>query len=125
MIRIEAFDMLMLLGRRMRSHSHSETNISLFISNKNKVLLRYIWRLLIPVSFLHFHKIHLDDIFIYKLIPSFFRPQHLLDCEFYLLEMMDCSLIVHLPYRPLTLYCESIGPEVSMPVRSFTLSHMS
>jgi len=41
-----------------------------------------------------------------------YRPQHVLDCEFYLLEMMDCCLIVHQPYRPLTTYAESLGPEV-------------
>ena len=41
------------------------------------------------------------------------RPQHVLDCEFYLLEMMDCCLIVHQPYRPLTTYAESLGPEVT------------
>eukprot|EP00116_Pleurobrachia_bachei_P010797 sb/3471059/ len=42
-----------------------------------------------------------------------YRPQHVLECEFYLLEMMDCCLIVHQPYRPLTLYAENLGgPEV-------------
>ncbi|KAL5253239.1 hypothetical protein ACHWQZ_G013123 [Mnemiopsis leidyi] len=41
-----------------------------------------------------------------------YRPQHVLECEFYLLEMMDCCLIVHQPYRPLTTYSESLGPEV-------------
>ncbi|KAF3849747.1 hypothetical protein F7725_019466 [Dissostichus mawsoni] len=30
-----------------------------------------------------------------------YRMNHILECEFYLLELMDCCLIVYHPYRPL------------------------
>ncbi|XP_063932459.1 cyclin-C-like isoform X2 [Zophobas morio] len=34
--------------------------------------------------------------------------QHILDCEFYLLEELNCHLIVYHPYRLLCFYCESL-----------------
>ena len=33
------------------------------------------------------------------------------DCEFLLMEVMDCCLIVFQPYRPLTQFCEDIGDQ--------------
>ncbi|XP_054771453.2 cyclin-C-like [Lytechinus pictus] len=35
----------------------------------------------------------------------------ILECEFYLLEIMDCCLIVYHPYRPLIQYASDLGQE--------------
>ena len=37
-----------------------------------------------------------------------YRINHVLECEFYLLEQMDCCLILYHPYRPLTLYVHDL-----------------
>ena len=37
-----------------------------------------------------------------------YRMQNVVECEFYLLEMMDCCLILYLPYRPLMLYAADL-----------------
>ena len=37
-----------------------------------------------------------------------YRINHVLECEFYLLEQMDCCLILYHPYRPLTLYAQDL-----------------
>lgn len=42
-----------------------------------------------------------------------YRIQHILECEFHLLEAMDCSLIIFHPYRPLLKYAEDIAPSDS------------
>ncbi|KAF6778447.1 hypothetical protein AHF37_02195 [Paragonimus kellicotti] len=41
-----------------------------------------------------------------------YRAQDILECEFMLLEAMDCSLIVFHPYRPLVLFCEELRPQL-------------
>lgn len=38
-----------------------------------------------------------------------YRTNHILECEFLLLEMLDCCLIVYHPYRPLTQYVADVG----------------
>ncbi|TRY90843.1 hypothetical protein DNTS_020869 [Danionella cerebrum] len=38
-----------------------------------------------------------------------FRMNHILECEFYLLELMDCCLIVYHPYRPLLQYVQDMA----------------
>ena len=43
-----------------------------------------------------------------------YRPNNILECEFYLLENMDCCLIVFQPYRPLVQYCQDLGIEDSV-----------
>uniref|UniRef100_A0A8C2CVF6 Cyclin-C n=1 Tax=Cyprinus carpio TaxID=7962 RepID=A0A8C2CVF6_CYPCA len=40
-----------------------------------------------------------------------FRMNHILECEFYLLELMDCCLIVYHPYSPLLQYVQDMGQE--------------
>lgn len=40
-----------------------------------------------------------------------YRTNHILECEFYLLESMDCCLIVYQPYRPLVQYMQDLGYE--------------
>ncbi|CAN8031271.1 unnamed protein product [Ixodes persulcatus] len=40
-----------------------------------------------------------------------YRINHVLECEFYLLEMMDCCLVLYHPYRPLVQYVHDIGHE--------------
>uniref|UniRef100_A0A8C7IKR0 Cyclin C n=1 Tax=Oncorhynchus kisutch TaxID=8019 RepID=A0A8C7IKR0_ONCKI len=40
-----------------------------------------------------------------------YRMNHVLECEFYLLELMDCCLIVYHPYRPLLQYVQDMGQE--------------
>ena len=37
-----------------------------------------------------------------------YRINHVLECEFYLLELMDCCLILYHPYRPLLQYMQDI-----------------
>ncbi|KAA0188154.1 Cyclin-C [Fasciolopsis buskii] len=41
-----------------------------------------------------------------------YRAQDVLECEFILLEAMDCSLIVFHPYRPLVQFCEELRPQL-------------
>lgn len=40
-----------------------------------------------------------------------YRTIHILECEFYLLENLDCCLIVYQPYRPLLQLVQDIGQE--------------
>ncbi|XP_053601406.1 cyclin-C [Plodia interpunctella] len=40
-----------------------------------------------------------------------YRSNHILECEFYLLENLDCCLIVYQPYRPLLLFVQDIGQD--------------
>ncbi|KAB0347153.1 hypothetical protein FD754_012010, partial [Muntiacus muntjak] len=40
-----------------------------------------------------------------------YKMNHVLECEFYLLELMDCCLIVYHPYRPLLQYVQDMGQE--------------
>lgn len=40
-----------------------------------------------------------------------YRINHILECEFYLLENLDCCLIVYQPYRPLLTLIADIGQE--------------
>ncbi|XP_044731054.1 cyclin-C [Chrysoperla carnea] len=40
-----------------------------------------------------------------------YRTNHILECEFYLLENLDCCLIVYQPYRPLLQLIQDIGHE--------------
>jgi cyclin C len=43
-----------------------------------------------------------------------YRSNNILECEFYLLENMDCCLVVFQPYRPLVQYCQDLGAEESV-----------
>lgn len=40
-----------------------------------------------------------------------YRTNHILECEFYLLENLDCCLIVYQPYRPLLQLVQDLGNE--------------
>lgn len=40
-----------------------------------------------------------------------YRTNHILECEFYLLENLDCCLIVYQPYRPLLQMVADMGHE--------------
>jgi len=40
-----------------------------------------------------------------------YRINQVLECEFYLLESMDCCLIVYQPYRPLVQYGQDLGSD--------------
>ncbi|KAK9746510.1 Cyclin, N-terminal domain [Popillia japonica] len=40
-----------------------------------------------------------------------YRTNHILECEFYLLENLDCCLIVYQPYRPLLQLMQDLGHE--------------
>jgi len=40
-----------------------------------------------------------------------YRNQHITECEFYLLENLDCCLVVFQPYRPLVNFCQDLGAE--------------
>lgn len=43
-----------------------------------------------------------------------YRANNILECEFYLLENMDCCLVVFQPYRPLVQFCQDLGVEESV-----------
>lgn len=43
-----------------------------------------------------------------------YRIQHILECEFYLLEAMDCCLILYHPYRPLIQYIQDLGQDENL-----------
>lgn len=46
-----------------------------------------------------------------------YRIAHVWECEFFLLELMDCCLIVFHPYRPLLQYATDIGyTETLLPI---------
>ncbi|CAJ0964216.1 unnamed protein product [Ranitomeya imitator] len=54
------------------------------------------------------------------------RTSHsILECEFYLLELMDCCLIVYHPYRPLLQYVQDMGQEDMLLPLAWSLSHIS
>jgi len=38
-----------------------------------------------------------------------YRTPQILECEFFLLENMDCSLVIFQPYRPLVQFCQDLG----------------
>lgn len=38
-----------------------------------------------------------------------YRSQMILECEFFLLENMDCCLVIFQPYRPLVQFCQDLG----------------
>lgn len=40
-----------------------------------------------------------------------YKIQHIWECEFYLLEVMDCCLIVYHPYRPLVQFVSDLCPD--------------
>lgn len=40
-----------------------------------------------------------------------YRGSHISECEFYLLEHLDCCLIVYQPYRPLLILIQDVGPD--------------
>ena len=39
------------------------------------------------------------------------RANHVLECEFYLLENLDCCLIAYQPYRPLINFVQDLAPD--------------
>jgi len=43
-----------------------------------------------------------------------YRIQHVFECEFYLLEMMDCCLIMYHPYRPLVKFCADLNADADL-----------
>ncbi|XP_062583710.1 cyclin-C-like [Saccostrea cucullata] len=43
-----------------------------------------------------------------------YRINSVLECEFFLLEMMDCCLVLYHPYRPLTEYFKELSHEDSL-----------
>lgn len=43
-----------------------------------------------------------------------YRINSVLECEFFLLEMMDCCLVLYHPYRPLTEYFKELAHEDSL-----------
>lgn len=43
-----------------------------------------------------------------------YRINNVLECEFYLLEMMDCCLVLYHPYRPLIQYCADLGQDENL-----------
>ena len=45
-----------------------------------------------------------------------YRSSHISECEFYLLELMDCCLIVYHPYRPLLQYANDLNAPVGETV---------
>ncbi|KAL3317801.1 hypothetical protein Ciccas_003541 [Cichlidogyrus casuarinus] len=42
-----------------------------------------------------------------------YRPHDILECEFILMEALDCCLIVFHPYRSLVSFCEDLRPQLS------------
>ncbi|CAG0912858.1 unnamed protein product [Notodromas monacha] len=40
-----------------------------------------------------------------------YRQNHIQECEFYLLENLDCCLIVYQPYRPLISFVQDLAPD--------------
>ncbi|XP_014661920.1 PREDICTED: cyclin-C-like [Priapulus caudatus] len=46
-----------------------------------------------------------------------YKIAHVLECEFFLLELMDCCLVLYHPYRPLLHYAHDMGePERVLPL---------
>lgn len=50
-----------------------------------------------------------------------YTMQHILECEFFLLEVLDCCLIVYHPYRCLTQYISDIGQESTLLATSWKI----
>ncbi|XP_065314688.1 cyclin-C-like isoform X2 [Gordionus sp. m RMFG-2023] len=50
--------------------------------------------------------------YVFLQLPEYsYRSNNVLECEFYLLEMLDCSLLFYQPYRPLVLLASDMGQE--------------
>lgn len=61
-------------------------------------------------SFIYFFFFPVKNKLNYAYTQEFpYRTNHILECEFYLLENLDCCLIVFQPYRPLILLVQDIG----------------
>ncbi|KAK1888838.1 Cyclin-C [Dissostichus eleginoides] len=82
-----------------------------------KVLIPCSWLLLVFFWLLKSRNLELSTSvlktrFSYAFPKEFqYRMNHILECEFYLLELMDCCLIVYHPYRPLLQYVQDMGQE--------------
>ncbi|XP_017478092.1 PREDICTED: cyclin-C [Rhagoletis zephyria] len=50
-----------------------------------------------------------------------YRTNHVLECEFYLLENLDCCLIVYQPYRPLLQLVQDMGQEEQLLTLSWRI----
>ncbi|CAD6993058.1 cyclin-C [Ceratitis capitata] len=50
-----------------------------------------------------------------------YRTNHVLECEFYLLENLDCCLIVYQPYRPLLQLVQDLGQEEQLLTLSWRI----
>ena len=50
-----------------------------------------------------------------------YAMHHILECEFFLLEVLDCCLIVYHPYRCLTQYISDIGQESTLLATSWKI----
>ena len=48
-----------------------------------------------------------------------YKMNHILECEFCLLELMDCCLIVYHLYRPLLPYMQDMGQEDQKDARQW------
>jgi len=81
------------------THTHTHTYIYIYI---------YIY---------YMYKINVFSILVkgkfnYAYTQEFpYRTNHILECEFYLLEHLDCCLIVYQPYRPLLTLIQDVGPD--------------
>ena len=53
-----------------------------------------------------------------------YRSNHILECEFFLLENMDCCLVVFQPYRPLVQYCQVSSGQTMHMSKRVKLCHM-
>ncbi|KAI8045661.1 hypothetical protein M5D96_001844, partial [Drosophila gunungcola] len=68
--------------------------------------------LLAPTCILLASKSAIKTKFSYAYAQEFpYRTNHILECEFYLLENLDCCLIVYQPYRPLLQLVQDMGQE--------------
>jgi len=43
-----------------------------------------------------------------------YKNNHIMECEFLLIELLDCCLIVFHPYRPLTQYVADLGQQEAL-----------
>ena len=83
--------------------------IATLLPNKNGIFVSLVTTILVNKKLLY---VAVKNKFNYAYSQEFpYRTNHILECEFYLLEHLDCCLIVYQPYRPLLTFVQDVGPD--------------
>lgn len=89
-----------------RQHENLDTQMAF------KILMKHYYLIKLSNNSTIFSLFSVKNKFSYAYAQEFpYRFAQISECEFYLLENLDCCLIVYQPYRPLLLLLQDIGQE--------------